>query len=74
MPFETILAALRWLLPGGGVALGAGGTLRLLFRSPRPRDLPPCNTRVLGQGSVLPWRKQVLIHCTKRGQFHIRVL
>ena len=40
--------------------------LRWLFH--RPKDLPPCNTRIIRRGRGFFWDKQIAIHSLKDGR------
>jgi hypothetical protein len=68
--FDALLKSL------GGLFAAKGGlkALKPLFSSPAEKDLAPCNTRIVHDGSGLPWNKQVAIHCSKQGQIEMKTV
>jgi hypothetical protein len=72
--FGALLEYVKSVLAGGAVAAGGLKTLKLLFRTPPAKDLPPCHTRIQHKGAGWPWNKNVAIHCSKKGQIHIKLV
>ena len=56
-----------------GGTVGGAGALRWLFRF-NPKDIPPCQTRIMRAGVGWPWDKQVALHPLKDGRLEITLI
>jgi hypothetical protein len=76
VPFDpgALIEYAKGILAGGATAGAGFKALKFLFRTPAVKDLPPCHTRIQPLAPGWPWNKQVAIHCSRKGQLHIKLV
>jgi hypothetical protein len=74
MDFTSVLDVLKNLIVGGAAARAGQKALKLAFRTPPMKTIPPCHWAPVHKGAGFTFNKQVVVHCSKEGQFHIRSL